>query len=176
VNPMTWDAPYPLIVAALFVIVMLRANGTYWLGRAVETGAHRTRISRVMDTAGYRRATDRLNRWGPPVVTLSFLTVGVQTLVNLAAGATRMPLRRYLPAVSTGCALWALLYGTVRFVGFEALGLLWGRSPALTVGIVLLAVAASTAFVVTRVRRARSGEGDVPTPAALAEGGESRGD
>ena len=46
-------------------------------------------------------------RWGAPVVTLSFLTVGIQTLVNLAAGVMRMPLRRYIPALTVGAILWA---------------------------------------------------------------------
>lgn len=44
------------------------------------------------------------------MVALSFLTVGFQTLVNLAAGAARMPLRRYLPAmvVTTTAGLLSL--------------------------------------------------------------------
>ena len=37
-------------------------------------------------------------RFGAPLVTLSFLTVGVQTVLNAAAGGLRMPLRRYTPA------------------------------------------------------------------------------
>ena len=103
VNPMSWDAPYLLIVGALFVIVMCRANATYWVGRLAARGMERTRVATVMESPGYKRATATLNRWGAPVVSASFLTIGFQTLVNLSAGATRMPLPRYLPAVSIGC-------------------------------------------------------------------------
>ena len=38
-NPMEWDAPFSVIVAALFVIVMCRANATYWLGVLIARGA-----------------------------------------------------------------------------------------------------------------------------------------
>lgn len=128
-DPTQWAAPFPLVVAALFCIVLLRSNGTYWLGRAAAHTARRTRASRWLDSAGYRRAVDRINRWGAPAVSLSFLTVGVQTVINLAAGATRMPLIRYIPATVIGSIAWAFLYGTVGFAGFEALAVLWEHSP-----------------------------------------------
>ena len=118
-DPTQWNVPYPLVVAALFVIVMLRANGTYWLGRAASAGARHTRMAKVMDSPGYLRATQRIDAYGPPVISLSFLTIGFQTLANLAAGATRMSLRHYLPAATIGSVLWAFLYATLGTVGVE---------------------------------------------------------
>lgn len=152
---MEWDAPYLVIVGALFVIVMLRANGTYWLGRLISRGAEHTRMARMMTTPGYLRAVDRLNTWGAPVVAVSFLTIGFQTLVNLAAGATRMPLTRYLPAVSIGCVVWAFLYGTAGYLGFESLSLLWERHPVTAVVVGALLVAGLVAFIAWRVREAK---------------------
>lgn len=154
-NPLSWDAPYLVVVAALFGIIFLRANGTYWLGRLINRGVTRTRASRLMESPGYQRAVAQLNQWGPPVVTASFLTIGFQTLVNLAAGATRMPLVRYLSAMAVGGVFWAFIYGTVGFAGFEALALLWERSPALAVTLGALALIALAAFVAWRVRAAR---------------------
>lgn len=154
-NPLTWDAPYLVIVGALFMIVFLRANGTYWLGRLISRGAERTRARRMMATPGYQRAVQRLNQWGPPVVSVSFLTIGFQTLVNLAAGATRMPLTRYLPAVTIGCVMWAFVYGTVGTAGIEALGLVWERNPPLAVFLGVLAVSALVVFITWRVREAK---------------------
>lgn len=166
-NPMTWDAPYLAIVSALFVIVFLRANATYWLGRLISRGAERTRAARMMASPGYRRAVQQLNQWGPPVVSVSFMTIGFQTLVNLAAGAGRMPLSRYLPAVSVGCVLWAFLYGTVGTAGIEALGLVWDRNPALALFLGVLAVSALAVFVVWRVRQAKRRRPEpLPDPAA----------
>jgi membrane protein DedA with SNARE-associated domain len=133
-DPTRWDAPFPVIAAALFVIVMARANGTYWLGRLGASGARRTRLGRAMESPGYERATRRINEYGAPVITLSFLTIGFQTLANLAAGATRMPMGRYLPAVTVGAVLWALLYATLGTVGVDLFGRLWSVSPLLAIG------------------------------------------
>lgn len=163
-NPLDWDAPWFVIFAALFVIVLSRAIGTYWLGRLLQRGVQRTRAAHLMDSPGYANAVARLNRWGAPVVSLSFLTIGVQTLINLAAGATRMPLRRYLPAVTVGCVLWAAIYGTIGTIGFQGLALLWQRSPQLAIGLGLLLVAAAAAFIVWRVREARAGRVEAPGP------------
>ena len=156
-DPRTWDAPLEVIVVALWVIVMARANGTYWLGRLAARGAESTRIQRLMRSPGYTRAVDRLNRWGAPVVALSFLTIGVQTLVNLAAGGIRMPLRRYLPAVAVGCVAWAFIYGTVGFMGWVGLQELWARSPAAVIVVGVVGVGALAWAVLSRDKK--------PTPA-----------
>ena len=67
------------------------------------------------------------------MVTLCFATVGFQTLVLMASGAGKMPLRKYLPANILGCMLWAMIYSTVGMVGFRLLGWSWDKSPALTI-------------------------------------------
>lgn len=152
-DPTAWDAPVGVVVLALFVIVMFRANGTYWLGRLAARGAQRTRAARLMDSPRYARAVERVNRWGAPVVTASFLTMGFQTMVLLAAGATAMPQSRFLPAVTVGSVIWALVYATVGFVGLEALGLLWALSPALTLLLTAVLVAGVAASLVARRRR-----------------------
>lgn len=169
-DPTQWDAPFGVVVAALWVIVMARANATFWLGRLAARGAEGTRVRRLTSSPGYARAVARLNRWGPPVVTVSFLTVGVQTLVNLAAGGIRMPLRRYLPAVALGCLTWALIYGTVGFVGVEALALLWQRSPGLTVALGVLGVGGFAGFVAWRVRESVGGRRRREPAASSASG------
>src|SRR4029453_11982385 len=88
----------------------LRAGATYALGRAAQQGARRTRIAHAMAKPGFARVKDLVARWGAPLVTVSFLTVGLQTLVNLAAGVTRMPLRRYLPALAIGSLILGFFF------------------------------------------------------------------
>ena len=151
-NPMTWDAPYLVVVAALFVIVMLRANGTYWLGRGMTAGAEHTRLAKLLRSKHYANASRWLNRWCAPAISLSFLTIGIQTVINLAAGVTRMPLRRYLPAVTVGCVMWAFMYGTVGFIGWIAVVSLWQRSPGLAVALAAVAVAGVVWSVARRDR------------------------
>ena len=151
-DPTQWGVPYPAVVAALFVIVMARANATYWLGRLGALGAHRTRLAAVMDSPRYLKVTRRVHAYGAPVVTFSFLTVGVQTLVNLAAGASRMPLGRYLPAVTVGSAVWAFLYATLGTLGVDLFGRLHEVSPLLPYLVAAAAVAGIAGFLAFQVR------------------------
>lgn len=151
-DPTSWNAPFWLVCAALFVIVMLRANGTYWLGRLAARGATHTRLARLMAKSGYQRACRQIDDFGAPVVTLSFLTVGFQTLVNLAAGTTRMSLRRYLPAVTVGSVIWALIYATIGTLGVDLALWLWQTSPQLTLGVAVVAATGLVGYVWWRRR------------------------
>ena len=144
--------PYPVAVGVLFVIVSLRAGGTYALGRAAGAGARRTRLAQLMARRGFARVQEIVARWGAPVVGLSFLTVGVQTLVNLAAGLTRMPLRRYVPALVIGSIIWAFLYATVGFVTFAAWRRLFVISPVAAITGLIALLLALTAYVIWQLR------------------------
>ena len=148
--------PYPLAVAALFLVALLRAGATYALGRAAQTGARRTRVARLMGRPGFTRMQDLVARWGAPLVTASFLTVGIQTLVNLIAGMTQMPLRRYVPALALGSLLWGFLYATVGFATFSAWRELYVRYPTETVVVTGLLLGALTVYVLRQVRQRRS--------------------
>ncbi|MFN3600697.1 MAG: DedA family protein [Dietzia sp.] len=120
------EQPYPIAFGALFVIVMLRANATYWLGRgALSGGRLSSKAARHLNGRHMQRAQRLSARYGVIAVPLSFLTVGVQTAINFSAGFTRMPLTRYLPAVTVGGLMWALLYSTVGMVGWAAIATLW---------------------------------------------------
>lgn len=144
--------PFGYAVAALFVIVMLRANATYWLGRGAAAGARHTGLEKRLNSAAMRRAETMIARFGAPVVSLCFVTVGVQTAVNLAAGVGRMPLKRYLPAVVLGSVIWALLYATVGLAALNAWLAMVAGSPW---AFILLAAAAAAvvSFVLGRRRR-----------------------
>lgn len=133
-NPLAWNAPKVVVYAALFCIVFLRASATYAAGRGLITGMSHTRFATRIQNPRYQQATELVARYGAPVVAVCFLTVGFQSLVLLAAGGLRMPLRRFVPALVVGSTLWALLYGTVGFVGFELWLALFRFSPPLAVG------------------------------------------
>jgi len=156
--------PYPVTVAALFLIVLFRANATYWLGRGAYAGASRTRLQARLNSPRFARAQRQVARWGAPVVTASFLTVGIQTVVNLAAGATRMPMRRYLPAVTVGCLLWALLYASVGFVTLAGWRRLYELSPAGAVAVLVLLGLGLAGYIGWQLRRPDPAS-DSPDPA-----------
>lgn len=147
--------PFGYAVSVLFVIVMLRANATYWAGRGIAAGGRHTRLVRQLDSPAMRRAEAVIARWGALAVVLCFLTVGVQTAVNATAGLGRMPLRRYLPAVVVGSVLWAVLYATVGLAALNAWLAAAAGSPLGLAVVVLLVAAVVAAVVVARRRRRR---------------------
>ncbi len=147
--------PFAVTVSVLFVIVLLRAQATYWLARGVRAGLLKTSLADRVTGARTERATIALHRWGPPVVTLSFLTIGLQTVVNAAAGLIRMPWIRYSVAMVIGCAAWAVIYATIGIAAVEASLALAARSPWALVGVLVLAAVAVGAVMVLRRRRSR---------------------
>lgn len=151
----TWfeGMPFGIAVGALFLIVLLRAQATYWVGRGVTSGALRTRFADRLSGPRTTRAIALLNRYGPPVVTVSFLTVGFQTVANAAAGLIRMPWVRYTVAMVIGCLMWALIYATVGFAAFDAAMALAAHSPWLLVGVVALVVVVGVAIAIVHRRR-----------------------
>ncbi|MFF2621044.1 DedA family protein [Oerskovia jenensis] len=160
--------PYWVIYAAAFAIVFVRAQATYWVGRGVARGTGNTRWAQRLESERARRAIATINKWGPIAVTLSFFTVGVQTVINLTAGYTRMRFSRYLAALLPGCAIWAAIWTTIGIAAFNTAVLLAARSPVGLAVLVLLVVALVAWIVVaSRRRRARTAQGDEP-PAALA--------
>lgn len=125
----------------------------------------------VAHVAGRRLATSRLARsrvarWadrrlppgraarglGLPVVFGRFLPGG-RTAAALAAGATAMPWRRYLPASAAGGLLWAAYVVAIGRVGGTIGGGLAGQvAIGLAVGLVLAVVAAGCRRIVQRAR------------------------
>jgi membrane protein DedA with SNARE-associated domain len=85
---------------------------------------------------------------------LSFLTVGLQTLINLAAGLTKMPLRRYAPALVLGSVIWAFLYASVGFASFAAWQRLYAVSPVgAVIGLVAVLGALAAYILSVALRR-----------------------
>jgi membrane protein DedA with SNARE-associated domain len=145
--------PFWWLVLALFAVVLCRAQATYWLARGAVAGASRSRWGRWLDSAAVRRGSALLDRWGLPVVTLSFLTVGLQTIMNAAAGIARVPWWRYTLAMLPGCVAWAFIYATVGIALFWAVLATFAGSPWGVVVLVALVVAAGVGTWSVRRRR-----------------------
>lgn len=147
--------PFFWAFLVLFVIVMLRSNATYWAGRGLAAGGRRTRLQKHLNSPAVLRAEKIIARWGAPAVSVSFLTIGVQTAINMAAGLGRMPLRRYIPATVAGSIAWACIYATIGLAAFDAaLGAAAG-SPLALLALVLVAAAAGLGVHLFRVSRTR---------------------
>src|SRR5699024_4105549 len=89
--------PFWVVCLTLRAVALLRAPPTYGPGRGLGAGGTRSRLGK---RPGPRldRAQERVDRYGAPVVTLSFFTVGAQTAINLAACVVRMRFPRYFAA------------------------------------------------------------------------------
>ena len=152
-----WINSLPLIpaIAFLLVVIYCRAGGTYLLGRLAYKLADRGRFHAILTSPRVESAAEKVNRWGAPIVALSFLTVGFQTAANLAAGITRMPLTRYIPALIVGGFAWAVIYATV---GLTAFALWWEvalTNPYVAAAIAVAAVGLLT-FYILRKRAERN--------------------
>jgi membrane protein DedA with SNARE-associated domain len=90
------------------------------------------------------------------LVTISFLTIGLQTVVNAAAGLIRMPWIRYTIAMLIGCVAWALIYATVGIAAVEGALALAARSPWALIVVLMAVIGVVIAFIVIRRRRGRT--------------------
>lgn len=139
-----WFDTLPIEVALAFMwgVGIVRTSIVYALGAlAAEGGARLDRIRKAMDSPLYRKARRLINRWGVIAVPLCFLTVGLQTAVIITTGFTKMPLRRWVPAMLVGTLMWACIYTTIGFAILAALGLEpWMFPLALAIVITVLVI------------------------------------
>ena len=175
------NGPVVFVYLFLFFGAFTRAQTTYWIGRYMgnfimtrgrpESG-WRLRFYDRIHAPSTENAIDVLQRRGWPIIPLSFLTVGFQSLVQLSAGLIRMPWPRYTPAMIPGALAWALIYTTIGWAVWEAAISAVAGSPLMLV-VVLAAV---IAFFVWRSRRGNRAvieaiggedEPEQPTPVAI---------
>ena len=134
----------------MWVVGIVRTSIVYALGAlAAEGGARLDRIRKAMDSPLYRKARRLINRWGVIAVPLCFLTVGLQTAVIITTGFTKMPLRRWVPAMLLGTFMWACIYTTIGFAILAALGLEPWMFP------LALAIVITVLVIVTQLRERR---------------------
>ena len=142
--------PIEVALAFMWVVGIVRTSIVYALGAlAAEGGARLDRIRKAMDSPLYRKARTFINRWGVIAVPLCFLTVGLQTAVIITTGFTKMPLRRWVPAMLVGTFMWACIYTTIGFAILAALGLEPWMFP------LALAIVITVLVIVTQLRERR---------------------
>lgn len=147
------DMPLIAVFAILFCIVFTRAFATYWLGRGVVNGLSRNDwVAKRLASPSYKKACELVNNYGAPVVSLCFITVGLQTAVLISSGATKMSLRRFVPALIVGSLLWATIYSTVGFVGFALWRYCYQIWPVGTIVVSVAIVGAVVGYAVWRSR------------------------
>lgn len=137
--------PFAATWVFFWCVGMARSSTMHWLGRGARTAGERHRTWAEREPV--RRAERLVARFGAPIVTVSFVTIGFQSAIQAASGLLRMPwLRRFVPAAVVGAAIWATVYTTIGLAVLYAtigrLGWGWGLAAlaavvAVIVGIVL---------------------------------------
>lgn len=141
---LTKDWPVWAVFVLLFFGAFIRGNATYWVGRGIRAGGARSRFAGQLERPGMQRAERWVERFGAPAVSLGFLTVGIQTAINLSAGVLRMPQSRWLPGVIVGAILWATLYTSVGLAVFAAImGRVEWWWALIAAGVIVVVVATS---------------------------------
>lgn len=117
------EGPFPILVTFLAFVVFLRSQGTYWLARLVTEGVikgsartenlYLKKVRRWLKGASVQHGVDIVDRWGLIVIPLSFLTIGIQTIIHAGAGVVKLNWFLYTLTAIPGYFAWGFLYATV---------------------------------------------------------------
>ena len=147
--------PYPWVFLFFWCLGMMRSHTMYWIGRGVTAGTARTRWSSLLESPMYARAQAWSARWGVLAVPMSFLTVGLQSFIQISAGVARMPLRRYVVATAAGAIVWAAVYTTIGMAILTA----WLTGPTGRLASLMMLTVLVLVVVIRRSRVMRAGRG-----------------
>lgn len=147
--------PYPWVFLFFWCLAMMRSHTMYWIGRGITAGTARTRWVSLLESPVYARAQAWSARWGVLAVPVSFLTVGIQSVIQLSAGVARMPLRRYVAATAAGAIAWAAVYTTIGMAILTA----WLTGPTGRLICLLMLTALALVVVLRRSRVMRGSQG-----------------
>lgn len=147
--------PYPWVFLFFWCLAMMRSHTMYWIGRGITAGTARTRWVSLLESPVYARAQAWSARWGVLAVPVSFLTVGIQSVIQLSAGVARMPLRRYVAATAAGAIAWAAVYTTIGMAILTA----WLTGPTGRLASLMMLTVLVLVVVIRRSRVMRAGRG-----------------
>ncbi len=156
-----------LVLIAAGVGAAAGDSAAYAIGRRVGTERwawmRRPRVRSAFEWAGERLAS----RPAVCLLVARYIPVG-RVAVNVTAGATRLPYRRFLPLSLVAAVCWVALSAVIASVASAWLG--HSPLPAALVGIALSIVVGVLIDLAARlVRRARGRGAAVPAPASEAE-------
>lgn len=156
--------PFWAVYVVLFLMAMARGQMMYWIGRipteqalkrTAPTTGWRARAHRWLSDGGADAGVRSIQRWGLPVVSFCYVTVGFQSLVQAAAGLLRIPLLWYILAQIPGSLAWAAIYSTIGFGLWAAIIAAAAGSPAGLIAMIL-ALALIVTLIAIRIRRKRA--------------------
>ena len=162
IGEFTSTGPFPLVFLTLTLLVASRSNLVYGIGRygrrvtisgREPSGGFRRRAWQWANTARTQRAMDKIKKRGWIVISLAYLTIGIQTVVNVAAGVVGLSWPKYNLAAFPGWLAWALIYSTVGFAVWNAAVAAAAGSPAGIAVVCSFALAAAVGCTLSHRRK-----------------------
>jgi membrane-associated protein len=152
----------PAILAVAWVSAAAGDLASYTLGRRLGRGFVERRGPRLGVTAERLARVDRFfARHGGKAILIGRFIGIVRAVAPFTAGASKLPLREFLPWSLAGTAIWASAFTVLGYAfsdSFEE------AAHLLTRGAFALAVLAAVALVVRRIARDRRATGPMPAP------------
>lgn len=158
------NGPFIAVFVFLTVVVFCRAQGTYWLGRYMNHfvmtrgrphNGWRLRAYEWIHSDSTNRAITVLHHRGWPIITLCFLTVGFQTVINLGAGVIGWPWLKYTAAMLPGSLMWATIYSTIGWSVFSAVVATAAGSPS-GIAVIVTIIVLTVGFIAFRSKRTKA--------------------
>jgi membrane protein DedA with SNARE-associated domain len=152
------------LVPLLLLVWLAAAMGdlaSFLLGRRLGTrflAEHGPRIG--LTPARRERVEGFVERHGPKAVLVGRFVGIIRAVAPFMAGATHMPLRRFLPWSLVGTAVWATLFTLVGYVFWRSFSAAADTAAHVALGIAVLAAAVAAGHVLLARRRTQ------PCPAA----------
>ncbi|MDN6486725.1 MAG: hypothetical protein L0K34_04485 [Ancrocorticia sp.] len=155
------DGPFIGVYLFLFLVVSLRSTATYGLGRyghhlvfkAQQPGGTLSlKVWNWTHSESTQHGIEIVRSRGLIAIPLCFLTVGVQTVVCIGAGAFGVTLGRWIVAATPGWLAWAAIYSTVGFAVWGAMRSAAAGSPA---GIAAICLLVLGILVYVKVRQSK---------------------
>ncbi len=155
------DLPFGVVFAALAVGAMCRGQIMYWLGRVATeqtlarthpTGGWRARTHRWLSAGGADAGIVAIRRWGLIAIPFSYVTIGLQSMIQAGAGVLRIEWWKYTLAQIPGALAWGAIYATFGFFTWRFLGEAIRGNPLAAGGLALLTALLIGALVLIRRR------------------------
>jgi membrane protein DedA with SNARE-associated domain len=119
-----WLSQLPLWQASLFlfIVVFFRAQLTFWLGKFVHKGILKSGFGKKRSREQENKAgISAIQKYGWPVIPLSFLTVGFQSVVQIGAGLLDWKWTKYTLAALPGYLAWGFIYAVGGLALFKSI-------------------------------------------------------
>lgn len=151
-----WVAELPLWQATLFlfIVVLFRAQATFGLGKLIHKGVIKTKWGQKTERSEETQmGILAIQRYGWPVIPLSFLTVGFQSVVQIGAGILGWNWIKYTLSALPGYLAWGFIYAAGGLTLFRSI--VNGSIGLLILFIIIVCLVWSAGFIIVKHLKTR---------------------